>query len=355
MKVMFTGGGTAGHVMPNIALIERFSEAGDECVYVGSADGIERDLIQRLDIPFYAISSGKLRRYFDWRNFTDPFRILLGLLQSLKICWQQQPGVVFSKGGFVAVPLVFAAWILRIPVICHESDVTPGLANRLCFPFSRWICVNFEESLDFVPRDKAIVTGTPVRQSLLDGDGDRGLKFLGFDAERPVLLVFGGSLGARSINDCVRRVLPELLDQMQVVHVTGSDNLDVKLNGLAGFHQAEFLHDEFGDVLAAADVVIARAGANSVYELFITRTPHILIPLSAAASRGDQIVNARTFEKSGYSLVLEEAELTDSSIKAQIDRALATGVDIRQKLSEFAVRDSAGMIEQTIRQAGETR
>ena len=344
MKIVFTGGGSAGHVTPNIALIERARSEGWECVYVGSHAGIEKEIIEPLGIPYYAIASGKLRRYFDWQNFIDPFYILIGVIQSLFICLWNRPNVVFSKGGFVAVPVVVAAWLCRIPVICHESDVTPGLANKICFPFARNICVNFEQTRQYLPEGKVLVTGTPVRKSLLDGDRSRGLNYLGVTSDKPVLLVFGGSLGAKAINEQVRRVINQLSHQFVLVHVTGAGNEDSALKEVPDYMQIEFLVDEFGDVLAAADIVIARAGANSIYELLLTRKPHILIPLSAAASRGDQIINARIFAESGYSRVIDEDELDDDSFVKVVEEVFANRAEIAARLGEFEIQDSTTII-----------
>lgn len=350
MKILFTGGGTAGHVTPNIALIEHFQQAGWDMVYVGSVSGIERELIT--SVPYRAISSGKLRRYFAWQNFVDPFRILWGFLQSLLICLQERPQVVFSKGGFVAVPIVFAAWCWRIPVICHESDVTPGLANRLCFPVVKKICINFPETERYLKNaGKAIVTGTPVRSSLLHGSRQAACDAFGLSEDRATLLVFGGSLGATAINKMVRASLTKLLASFQVVHVVGAGNLsDIDT---PGYVQREFLFAEFGDVLALADVVVARAGANSIYELLLSRKPHILIPLSSVASRGDQLDNAKTFSAAGYSTMLEETEETDL-----VDLVLQVYQDrqaIVQKIEEFVVIDSVAVIAELVSAAAERR
>ncbi|MBT7369803.1 MAG: UDP-N-acetylglucosamine--N-acetylmuramyl-(pentapeptide) pyrophosphoryl-undecaprenol N-acetylglucosamine transferase, partial [Gammaproteobacteria bacterium] len=199
-RVLFTGGGTAGHVTPNIALIEEAEKRGWQIDYAGSHEGIEREMIERLDIAYHSVASGKLRRYFSWENFVDPFRILLGIVQAFMLLGKLAPDVVFSKGGFVAVPVVVAAWLRRIPVISHESDVTPGLANRLTYPFCRRICVTFDASLPHLPAGKVLVTGTPVRASIACGNAERGRRFLGIGSDKPLLLVFGGSLGADKIN-----------------------------------------------------------------------------------------------------------------------------------------------------------
>lgn len=318
--IVLTGGGTAGHVTPNIALIPALKDAGYQISYIGSYNGIERKLIEELGIPYYGISSGKLRRYFDPKNFSDPFRVLKGFHEAKKLLKQLKPDVVFSKGGFVTVPVVIAAKRCKIPAIIHESDMTPGLANKLCIPSAVKVCCNFPETVSSLPKDKAVLTGTPIRQELLNGDKEAGRQFCGFTADKPVLMIIGGSLGAASVNDHVRKILPELLKDFQVIHLCGKGKMDEKLTGTAGYVQYEYIKDELPDLFALADVVISRAGANAICEISALHKPNLLIPLSANASRGDQILNARSFEKQGYSMVLEEEEITESTLMEAIHR-----------------------------------
>lgn len=320
-KIFFTGGGTAGHVTPNVALIEAMKGLSVECQYVGSHKGIEKQLTAGLEIPFHGIHSGKLRRYFSWQNFIDPIFILMGILQSILLCLRERPNVVFSKGGFVAVPVAFAAWLCRIPVISHESDITPGLANKLCLPFSQKLCVNFAETFDYLSaraKQRTIVTGSPLRAGLRHTDPKRGADYLGLHSELPVLLVVGGSLGARAINNVIWENIAWLVTQFQVVHLVGAGNLNLEIKA-EGYHQMAFLDQEYGDVLARADYVVSRAGANSIYELLEFRKPHLLIPLTAAASRGDQLVNARIMAGRGLSLVLAEENLSPEQFKKALD------------------------------------
>ena len=357
-RVLFTGGGTAGHVTPNIALLEAASGKSWEVAYVGSADGIEREMIGAMGVPYYPVASGKLRRYFAWQNFIDPFLVFWGVLQSLVLCLRLRPDAVFSKGGFVSVPLVVAAWLLRVPVISHESDVTPGLANRLTYPFCRKICVTFEATVPYLPEGKVTVTGTPVRRSLVAGDAAAGLAFLGFSGEKPVLLVFGGSLGAATINNQARRVLPLLVRDFDVIHVVGKGHLDTSI-GAAGYVQSyvqkEFIGEQFGHVLAAAAVVVSRAGANSLYELLMTRKPHLLIPLGKAASRGDQLDNARIFAELGFSKVLYEEALTgdeksDDVFVESVNDVLVHSEEITARLDSFEIKDSVNLIIELIQE-----
>ena len=308
-KIVMTGGGTAGHVTPNIALMPALQEAGYEITYIGSYNGIERKLIEELGIPYYGISSGKLRRYFDPKNFSDPFRVLKGFHEAKKLLKQLKPDVVFSKGGFVTVPVVIAAKRCKIPAIIHESDMTPGLANKLCIPSAVKVCCNFPETLSSLPAGKAVLTGSPIRQELLSGDKYRAREFLHFTSDKPVILVVGGSLGAVAVNNAIRAILPELLKNFQVIHLCGRGKLDPSLNGTEGYAQFEYIKEELRDLFALTDIVISRAGANAICELLALHKPNLLIPLSANASRGDQILNARSFERQGYSVVLEEEEL----------------------------------------------
>lgn len=309
-KIVLTGGGTAGHVTPNLALIPHLREAGYEISYIGSYDGIEKKLIADFEIPYYGISTGKLRRYFDPKNFTDPFRVLKGFSEAKKILKELQPDVVFSKGGFVSVPVVRAAASLKIPCIIHESDMTPGLANKLCIPVADKVCCNFPETLKMLPEGKAVLTGSPIREELLSGNKIAALDLCGFTANKPVIMVIGGSLGATAVNQIVREALPSLLVDFQVVHICGKDKVDNLLLTTQGYKQFEYLKSELKDVFAMADVVISRAGANAICELFALKKPNLLIPLPAGSSRGDQILNASSFESQGYSIVVNEDDLT---------------------------------------------
>ena len=313
-KIILTGGGTAGHVTPNLALIPSLQELGYEIHYIGSYQGIEKKLIENAGIPYHGISSGKLRRYFDLKNFSDPFRVLKGYGEALKLLKEYKPDVVFSKGGFVAVPVVLAAKHYKIPTIIHESDMTPGLANKICIPSAQKVCCNFPETLKYLPQEKAVLTGSPIRKELLEGDQLSGLQYAHLSANRPVILVIGGSLGSVTVNNAVRKILPRLLSQYQVVHICGKGNLDEGLIGTAGYVQYEYVDAPLKHLFAAADVIVSRAGANSICEILALRKPNVLIPLSAAASRGDQILNARSFEKQGFSTVLEEESLTGDSL-----------------------------------------
>lgn len=313
-KIILTGGGTAGHVTPNLALLPSLRKEEFEIHYIGSYNGIERRLIEDAGIPYDGISSGKLRRYFDIKNFSDPLRVLKGYGQAKRLMKQYHPDIVFSKGGFVSVPVVLAAKHYKIPVIIHESDMTPGLANKICIPAAKKVCCNFPETLNYLPKDKAVLSGSPIREELLTGDRLSGLQYAGLSANRPVILVIGGSLGSVTVNHAVRSILPKLLSQFQVIHICGKGNLDESLIGTSGYVQYEYVDKPLRHLFAAADLIISRAGANSICEILALRKPNILIPLSAAASRGDQILNANSFAKQGFSTVLEEEVLTSDTL-----------------------------------------
>ena len=322
-RIVLTGGGTAGHVTPNIALMPGLRDMGFEIHYIGSYEGIEKDLIRKEGVSYYGISSGKLRRYFDVKNITDPARILKGYAQAKKLLKQIGPSIVFSKGGFVAVPVVFAAASLGIPVVIHEADMTPGLANKLSMKKADHICCSFTETIKYLPEGKSTHTGLPIRAELKNGSREEGLRYAGLSGEKPVVLSVGGSTGSLNVNRAVRSVLPELLKRFDVIHLCGAGNVDESLEGTPGYVQFDYIREQMKDLLAAADVVISRAGANSVFELLALAKPNVLIPLSAEASRGDQILHAHSFEKQGFSEVIEEQDLTDEALLATVEKVYA--------------------------------
>ncbi len=317
-RIVLTGGGTAGHVTPNIALLPSLREEDYDVHYIGSFEGIESRLIPDFDVPYYGISTGKFRRYFDLKNFSDPFRVVKGYLDAKKILKELKPDVVFSKGGFVSVPVVRAAADLKIPCILHESDMTPGLANKLCIPLANKVCCNFPETMKNLPANKAVLTGTPIRAELTKGNRIAALEACGFTANKPVIMVVGGSQGSASINQVVREALPRLLEDFQVLHLCGKDKVDNLMLSIPGYKQFEYVKTELKDFFALADIVISRAGANAICELLALKKPNILIPLSLG-SRGDQILNAASFEEQGFSIVIKEEALDCFYLMDKID------------------------------------
>ena len=347
-RIILTGGGTAGHVTPNLALLPALQERHFEVRYIGSLNGIEKGLVEQAGIPYDGISSGKLRRYFDLKNFSDPFRVIKGFGDARKLLKKYRPDVIFSKGGFVSVPVVLAARQLKIPVIIHESDMTPGLANKISIPAASKVCCNFPETANSLPKGKAVVTGCPIRKELLSGTREAGLAFTGLSGEKPVLMIIGGSLGSVAVNRAVRKVLPKLLPEFDVVHLCGRGNFEESLKDTAGYLQYEYITDELKDLFALADVVISRAGANAICELLALRKPNVLIPLSAAASRGDQILNADSFRKQGFSEVIAEEEATDEKLLAAVHQVYNNREHYIENMASGTTGDAVSVIVQML-------
>lgn len=319
-KIVLTGGGTAGHVTPNIALIPYLKKEGYDVYYIGSKGGMEEELIKKCDIPYYGVSSGKLRRYFDKKNFSDIFKVLKGIMQAKHIIRKIKPDVVFSKGGFVAVPVVVGAALNKVNVVCHESDITPGLANKLAMPFAKAVCTTFPEAVKHIKDNKGIYTGTPIRDMLFTGKKEKGLEMCGFSDNKPVILIMGGSQGSVKVNNSVRELLSKLLPKYDIVHLCGKGNLDESLIDKEGYKQFEYISDELPDLFAMADMVISRAGSNAICEFLALHKPMLLIPLGKNASRGDQILNAESFKKQGFAEVIDEEKMTKGSLFDTINR-----------------------------------
>lgn len=353
-KIVLTGGGSAGHVTPNIALLPLLQKAGFEITYIGSYDGIEKRLIADFDIPYVGISTGKFRRYLDPKNLSDPFRVIKGYSEAKKFLKSYRPDVVFSKGGYVSVPVVRAAASLKIPCIIHESDMTPGLANKLCIPVAKKVCCNFPETLKLLPEQKAVLTGSPIRAELSQGNKIAGLDMCGFIANKPVIMVIGGSLGAVGVNKAVREALPELLKDFQVVHLCGKGKIDNLLLNTPGYKQFEYVKAELKDLFAMADIVISRAGANAICELLALKKPNILIPLPASSSRGDQILNARSFESQGFSIVIDEDDLTTQLLVDKVHELYFTRQTYHDTMSKSGQMDSAKTIMKLIQETAES-
>lgn len=335
MLLLLTGGGTAGHVTPNIALVPRLRALGFEPHYAGTAEGIERALAQRAGLPFHPIHAGKLRRYLTPANLRDAFGVARGLADSLALLGRLRPALVLSKGGFVSCPVVWAAWLLRIPVVLHESDLTPGLANKLSVPFARAVCFTFPETERLLPPAKRVWTGLPVRAELPAGDPEKGRAFCGFTAEKPVVLVMGGSQGAGRINEAIRAALRELLARYQIAHICGEGKADSSLSGVEGYRQFGYVNEELPHLLAAAEMAVTRAGATTLFELLALRKPALLIPLSRQASRGDQIENARSFGDRGLCRVLPEEELAPGTLVKGIEEVYGNRKQIAAAMEEY--------------------
>ncbi len=349
-RIVFTGGGTAGHVMPNLPLIEALKQEGWQVAYIGSQE-VEKAIISPLNIPYYSVRSGKLRRYFSWKNFFDPLKILLGIAQSYCLLNKIKAEIVFSKGGFVAFPVVVAAWLKRIPVIAHESDISPGLANRLSFPFVNKICLTFPAGKKhFKKPTKIAVTGTPIRQELLKGSKARGLELCGFTAKKLCLLAIGGSQGSASLNSAIRKALPFLCQHYQVIHLCGKGKLDATLASQPNYCQFDYADEELPNLFAACDVVVSRAGANTLYEILALKKPHVLIPLSAKVSRGDQIQNANYFKQQGISHVISEEKLSEKTLISAVKEVNEHREEIIAKIKALNIESATLRIVDLIKE-----
>lgn len=347
-KIVLTGGGTTGHVAVNLALIPILKKDNWEIHYIGSKNGIEKDLIENIDgVKYHSISTGKLRRQFSFRNITDIFRVLWGSIQSVFKIAKIRPNVAFSKGGFVSVPVLFGAWVNRVPAISHESDLTPGLANKLVQPFVKTIFTTFPETEKYIKSGKGKFLGPVIRQDLKDGNKEKGKRLLGITNDKPIILVMGGSLGAKKLNDLVRDNLDNLLKDYNIIHTAGKDGYDSSIKR-EGYYQFEYLKEELKDILAASDIVISRAGANSIFEFLYYKIPMLLIPLPAGASRGDQVDNAKSFANNGFALVLEEKSMNDEIFLEKINELHSRKQEFKGNMNKFEFADTVSEIYNSI-------
>jgi len=341
--IILTGGGTAGHAVPNLALVPRLRESGYEIIYIGRKDGVEKTLAEGAGLTYIGISSGKLRRYFKMKNFTDAFKVIKGVAEAFILVGRIKPDVIFSKGGFVAVPVVAAGWLRRVPVIIHESDLTCGLANKLSAPFASAICCTFPETVNEIKNKKAVYTGSPIRETLRNGDKNAGLKFCGFGGDKPVALVIGGSSGSIKINRIVRDALPGLLGKFQVAHICGPSNVDNACD-TPGYKQFEYVRDELPHLFAAASIVVSRAGANTIMELLALKIPALLIPLPLTQSRGDQIKNAESFEKQGFAAVMSEDKYSEGLFINKLETLYSNRNKYIQNMEKYGFKNGTDII-----------
>lgn len=347
-RILFTGGGTAGHVIVNLALIPHFQKQGWNVDYIGSKTGIERDLIAELDhVTYHPISTGKLRRYMSIENFKDPFKVLKGTVDAWNIIRKTKPNIIFSKGGFVSVPVVVAARMRRVPTIIHESDLTPGLANKLATRFAKKVLTTFPETVKFFPDKKATHVGAVIREELFQGDKKHGYALTNLMVDKKVLLIMGGSIGSQKINEIIRGNLPKLLANYQIIHICGSGNIDESIHE-QGYVQFEYVNEQLKDVFAITDYVISRAGANAIFEFLALQLPMLLIPLSLSASRGDQIDNANSFERDGIAHVLEEEQLNDKNLLAAIDNLHVAAPVLQDEMKKHSSEQSRERVIQFI-------
>lgn len=356
-KILMTGGGSAGHVTPNIALFPALRRAGYEIHYAGLEDGIEHGLINAEEgVTFHSIESGKLRRYLSLKNLLSPFKVVKGVFQARRLVRELKPDVVFSKGGFVSVPVVMAAKG-KCPVVCHESDYTPGLANKIASRYADTVCVTFEDTIALSKKriaKKMVHTGTPIRPELYRGNREKGLAAMGFSGSKPVLMVMGGSLGAAAVNDGVRAALPELNKTFDVVHLCGKGKVDASVKA-EGYRQFEYVGPELPDMMAATDVVISRAGANAVFEFMSLGIPALLIPLPLEASRGDQILNADYVVKKGYAKKLDQKDITPERLVALVNELYESRNELRARMAGDSLLDGTEEVLEQIFLAAERK
>lgn len=362
INIVFAGGGTGGHIYPGLAVVDELRKKLDESdggqyriIWIGSRNKLDRDIVEKSGSvdKFVSIPCGKLRRYFSLKNVIDFFRIIAGFASAFFVLVKYKPIILFSKGGFVSVPPCFAAKALRIPVFTHECDFSPGLATRLNSRCASKILVSFEKTKSFFSggkSDKVVVTGNPVRPVFYDADPEKGLKFLGLEKagetgrhEKPILLVLGGSLGAVQINNLIYDNIEWLCENFTVVHQTGQKDCERFLSLKSSnndYYSYPFIYNEMPDVMAAADIVLSRAGSNFLWECSVTGKPLVLIPLSGSGTRGDQVENARFFESQGAAKVLVGDDVTGENLKTVLSELKENG--IRNKLSENVRKMSEG-------------
>ncbi len=314
-KIIFTGGGSAGHVTLNLALIPWFLEKGYEVTYIGSKGGMEEELIKQFpSVQYKSVLTGKLRRYFSLKNLADMVKIPLGCLQACFIIHKEHPDIIFSKGGFVSFPVVVGGFVNRKKIFMHESDITPGLANKLSLPFVNTFFTTFPETVNAIKaKSKVHCIGPVMSDRLFNGNREAGAAFAGLNAAKPTIMFIGGSLGAKSLNTAVAENLSELLKKYQVIHISGKNGFNPELKG-RGYVQYEYVDKELKDLMALSDIVISRAGSNAIFELASLNKPMILVPLPNTSSRGEQSLNAKNFQKKGYADIIKDEDVANPNI-----------------------------------------
>ena len=339
-KIVFTGGGTAGHVTLNLALIPWFIKEGWQVSYIGSHTGIEKELVSRYpEVKYYSVSTGKLRRYFSWQNILDMAKIPLGCLQACYLIHKLNPDIIFSKGGFVSFPVVVGGFVNRKKIFMHESDITPGLANKMSLPFVDTFFTTFPETIKSVKaKQKVSCIGPVMTDRLFNGSREEGAKLAGLTSDKPTVMVIGGSLGAQSLNQAVAQNFSELLKSYQVIHISGKNGFNPALQG-KGYAQYEYVDKELKHFMALADVVISRAGSNAIFELASLQKPMILVPLSAQSSRGEQSLNAQSFKAKGYAEIINDDEISDSTILLpMVKKVYDNRCEYQQKMQENPIK-----------------
>ncbi len=343
--LILTGGGTAGHCTPNVALLPYLKNDFTNIYYIGSENGIEKNIIANTNIPYYDIPTVKFNRSLTIKNFTIPYKLVRGINKAGEIIDKLKPDVVFSKGGYVSVPTIIAAYKRKIPVITHESDLTMGLANRFTARYCSKILTAFPETAENIKN--AEYCGLPLRKNLYSpADKKELLSYFGFSGIKPILLITGGSQGAKIINDCVRKALPNLLNKFDIIHICGKGNLS-KEKPLKGYFEVEYMN-KIENAFKIASVCVSRAGANTLFELLSLKLPCLLIPLSSSASRGDQIDNAEYFYKKGMVNVLPQKTMTVESLTQSIFTTYNNRINIIINIEKSPIKDCSRKISRII-------
>lgn len=342
--IVLTGGGTAGHCIPHIAILPYIKNNFDEIYYIGSEDGIEKNIITNAKIPYFAIPCAKFNRSITAKNLIMPIKVASGIIRAGKILDKLKPDVVFSKGGYVSVPTVIAAKKRKIPVIAHESDLTMGLANKITSKYCKKILTSFPETAKTVKNGEYV--GSPIRKSIYSANKAEALKVFGFSGNKPIILITGGSQGSQTINKAVRDALPELLPKFDIIHICGKNNLVDSLTA-KGYYQVEFLN-KIENAFSCASVCVTRAGSNTLFELLSLKIPCVLIPLPKGNSRGDQVLNAAYFQKKGLVSVLPQENLTSDSLAFTINSIHANRVNISSNFEKYPVKDASRLISRIL-------
>jgi len=319
MKILFSGGGTLGSVSPLIAIFQEIQSRYDdsEFVWIGTNFGPEYELVKNYQIPYHPISSGKLRRYFSWKNLYDPWKIFAGFIQSYFLLRKEKPDVIITAGGFVAVPVVWAGWLLKIPCSVHQQDVRVGLANKLMGPFVKVITYSFSKNTGYWPEKKSYLVGNPVRSDIISGSRANAVKNFQLDPSLPIVLIIGGGTGAVMINQLTYDSLEELLEFCQVIHITGRYKME-KIAEHTKYRAFEFLSDGLNDVYSAADFVVCRGGMSTLTELAMLHKPTIIIPIPGT----HQVDNAIEFLKNNSAIVLDQNAINAKQFVAKIKDTL---------------------------------
>lgn len=342
-KIVFTGGGSAGHVTLNLALIPWFIENGWEIDYIGSRGGMEEELVKKYkEVKYYSITTGKLRRYFSWQNFLDMVKIPFGCLEAIVLIHKLKPDVIFSKGGFVSFPVVIGGFINRKKIFMHESDLTPGLANKMSLPFVNTFFTTFPETINKIKqKQKVKCIGPALSDRLFNGSKEEGAKFANLEPSKPTIMVIGGSLGAKSLNNAIKENFENLLKTYQIIHISGKNGFNPDLKS-KGYAQYEYVDKELKDLIALSDVVISRAGSNSIFELASLNKPMILVPLPNTSSRGEQSLNAKSFVNKGYGELIKDEDISNPDILfPMLEKVYKNRAVYIQKMQENPVKTTS--------------